>query len=109
MPNLDEEIVCRFAATAVVVDSAVPGVADREHRLVVAGRGPPAGPAASSPEWHRADSHRSRQHPDRHRSRPSRRYCCPVPGMSLASLMIPERGPKQFCSTSSWNLLRLGQ
>lgn len=108
MPSLDEEIGFRFAATAVVVDSAVLEVAVQVHRPVAADRVLIAVPA-SSPEWHRVGNHRQQQLPDMHRSHPSMHYCCPVLGMSLASLTIPEREPKRSCSTFSWNRLRPGQ
>lgn len=109
VPSLDEEIGFHFAATEVVVDSAELEVADRVLRLGVADRDPMAVPAASSPGWHLGDTRRGRLHPHRRRSRPLRHYCCPALGMSLASWMIPERGPKPFCSTFSWNRLRPGQ
>lgn len=48
--HLDEEIVFHFAATGVVVDSAVLGVADRAHQLAAAVPGPIADPAAHIPD-----------------------------------------------------------
>lgn len=107
--HLDEEIGFRSAAMEVAVDSAVSAVAV-VHRLATVDQVPfAAGAAANSPVSRREDNHRQRHHPDRYRSHPSMRYCFPALGTSLASWMIPETGPKWFCSISSWNLLRPGQ
>lgn len=48
MPSLDEEIVFRFAATGVVVDSAAQEVADRAHRMAAAVPDPIVDPAVNS-------------------------------------------------------------
>lgn len=109
MPSLDEEIGCRSAAMEVAVDSAEPAVVV-VHRLAAVDRVPfAAGVVANSPVSRREDNHRQLHRPDRYRSHPSRRYCFPALETSLASWMIPERGPKWFCSISSWNRLRPGQ
>lgn len=107
--HLDEEIGFRSAAMEVAVDSAVPAVVVVDQMVAVDQAPSAAGVAANSPVPSREDNRRQRHYPDSYRSHPSRHYCFPVLGTSLASWMIPERGPKWFCSISSWNRLRPGQ
>lgn len=107
--HLDEEIGFRSAAMEVVVDSAVPAVVVVDRPAVVDQVPIAAGVAANSPVSSPEGNRRQQHCPDRYRSHPSRRYCFPALGTSLASWMIPERGPRWFCSISSWNRLRPGQ
>lgn len=109
MPSLDEEIEFRSAAMEVAVDSAVLAVVV-VVRLVAADQVPfVVEVAVNSPVPSREGSRRQRHCPDSYRSHPSRHYCFPALGTSLASWMIPEREPKWFCSISSWNRLQPGR